>query len=150
MRYSISSRIFLPVHLRASRARHPSQTGQRRLGRGAHRGRPRSHLVTAGDGHAATVTALRGATDILAIGASTEGRAASKAGPDLYALHGETYLETSDAHARGPSAFTSRNPFAWVAPKGPWSSTPPPRATPRRWPRTSKRSASETRRCSDA
>ena len=58
-----------------------------------------------------------GATDALAIGASTKGRAASKAGSGLYALHGEyqTYLETSDAHARGPSGFTSRNPLARIA-----------------------------------
>ena len=73
--------------------------------------------ATADDGHAAAVIALRGATDALAIGASTKGRAASKAGSGLYALHGEyqTYLETSDAHARGPSGFTSRNPVARIA-----------------------------------
>jgi hypothetical protein len=73
--------------------------------------------ATADDGHAATVTALRGATDVLAIGTSTKGRAARKAGSGLYALHGEyqTYLETSDAHARGPSGFTSGNPLARIA-----------------------------------
>jgi hypothetical protein len=73
--------------------------------------------TAADDGRAAAVTALRGATDVLAIGASTKGRAASKAGSDLYALPGEyqTYLETSDAHARGPSGFTSRNPLARIA-----------------------------------
>ena len=73
--------------------------------------------ATADDGHAAAVIALRGATDALAIGASTKGRAASKAGSGLYALHGEyqTYLETSDEHAPGPSGFTSRNPVARIA-----------------------------------
>jgi len=73
--------------------------------------------ATADDGHAAAVIALRGATDALAIGTSTKGRAGSKAGSGLYALHGEyqTYLETSDAYVRGPSGFTSRNPLARIA-----------------------------------
>ncbi|MDQ3581445.1 MAG: hypothetical protein M3495_07435 [Pseudomonadota bacterium] len=73
--------------------------------------------ATADDGPAAAVIALRGATDSLAIRTSTKGRAASKASSGLYALQGEyqTYLETSDPHARGPSGFTSRNPLARIA-----------------------------------
>ena len=64
----------------------------------------------------------------LAIGASTKVAPLAKPARSL-ALHGEyqTYLETSDAHARGPSGFTSRNPWRG-SPKGTWSSTPPPRA----------------------
>ena len=73
--------------------------------------------VMADEGHAAAVPALRGATDVQGIGASTKGGAPSKADPALYALHGEyqTYLQTSDAHTRGPSGFTSRNPLARIA-----------------------------------
>jgi hypothetical protein len=70
-------------------------------------------FVRADDGHAAAITALHGTID--AIGA--EGRAASKTGPHLLALCGEhqTYLQTPDARARGPSGFTSRNPLAPIA-----------------------------------
>ena len=73
--------------------------------------------VMADEGHGAAVPALHGATDVQGIGASTKGGAASKADPALYALHGEyqTYLQTSDAHTRGPSGFTSRNPLARIA-----------------------------------
>ena len=117
MRYNISSRIFFP-----SMSARPARVVGVKLASVAWAAvliavglDPTA--VTADDGHAAAVTALRGATDVLAIGAGTKGRAASKAGPALLALHGEyqIYLQVSDAHARGPSGFTSRNPLARIA-----------------------------------
>jgi len=69
------------------------------------------------DGPVSAMTVLRSATNGLWTGTSTEVRAHSKAGPDLIALHGEyqTYITTPDAHTRGPSGFTSRNPLARIA-----------------------------------
>ena len=117
MPYSISSRIFFP-----SMCARPARVVRAKLASIAWAAALvavglDTTAVTRDDGHAAAVTALRGTTDVLAIGASTKGLAASKAGRDLLVLHGEyrnylrNYLQTSDAHARGPSGFTSRNPL---------------------------------------
>jgi len=117
MRYSISRRIFFPSMLARPARAVGVKLASIAWAAALISGGLDPTLVTADDRHAAAVTALRGATDVLAIGAGTKDRTASKAGPDLYALHGEhqTYLRTSNPRAREPSGFTSRNPLARIA-----------------------------------
>ncbi|MGQ0592946.1 MAG: S8 family peptidase, partial [Gammaproteobacteria bacterium] len=73
--------------------------------------------VMAEDGPVTTIPALRSATNGLGIGAGTEVRADSKAGPDLAALYGEyqTYLEQAQGQGRGASGFRSANVLARIA-----------------------------------
>ncbi|MGH2668894.1 MAG: hypothetical protein ACRDH5_07220, partial [bacterium] len=78
MRYSISSRIFFP-----SISARPARVIRVKLASIAWAAALVAvgidpTLVTADDGHAAAVTALRGATDVLAIGAGTKGRAPAR------------------------------------------------------------------------